>query len=97
MLLYRPSAPTPPLKSSISLTHPRTLGEIPGTPESHAQTLAHAGMGEFARPESLRRSASAHPEDLLEGVSDEEVEMEMEPLWPKEGMALATGTDSCAV
>ncbi len=44
-MLCRPNAlansPAPARKPSNQLEAPRTLGEIPGTPESHAQNLAH--------------------------------------------------------
>lgn len=59
----------------------RALGDTPGTPESHAQRLASAGIGEFANSKSLKTSRSrAHEE---EGLSAEE--LEMQPLWQQNG------------
>ncbi len=93
VMLCRPNAlanfPTPARKPSNQLEAPRTLGEIPGTPESHAQNLAHAGMGEFAHSKSLKRSKSTGREGEEEDLTAEE--LEMQPLWQQNGRSDSTG------
>ena len=92
-MLCRPNAlansPAPARKPSNQLEAPRTLGEIPGTPESHAQNLAHAGMGEFAHSKSLKRSKSTGREGEEEDLSAEE--LEMQPLWQQNGHSDSAG------
>lgn len=95
LLLCRPSAlansPALARKPSNQLeAPPRTLGEIPGTPESHAQNLAHAGMGEFAHSKSLKRSRSTGRENGVDGLSNEE--LEMQPLWQQNEHSDSAGT-----
>ena len=60
----------------------RTLGDTPGNPESHAQRLASAGIGEFAYSKSLKSSRSRGNE-AEEGLSLDE--LEMQPLWQQNG------------
>ena len=92
-MLCRPNAlansPAPARKPSTQLEIPRTLGEIPGTPESHAQNLAHAGMGEFAHSKSLKRSKSTGREGEEGDLTAEE--LEMQPLWQQNGRSDSTG------
>ncbi len=92
-MLCRPNAlansPAPARKPSNQLEAPRTLGDIPGTPESHAQNLAHAGMGEFAHSKSLKRSKSTGREGEEEDLTAEE--LEMQPLWHQNGHSDSTG------
>ena len=92
-MLCRPNAlansPAPTRKPSKSLEAPRTLGEIPGTPESHAQNLAHAGMGEFAHSKSLKRSKSTGRVGEEENLTAEE--LEMQPLWQQNGHSDSAG------
>ena len=73
------------LKSRISQ---RTLGEIAGTPESHAQALASAGIGEFVNSKSLKSSQSRRIEEEG-GLSADE--LEMQPLWQQNGLSSAGG------
>ena len=84
-----PNSAAPARKPSHQLEAPRTLGEIPGTPESHAQNLAHAGMGEFAHSKSLKRSKSTGREGEEEELTAEE--LEMQPLWQQNGHSDSTG------
>ena len=84
-----PNSAAPARKPSHQLEAPRTLGKIPGTPESHAQNLAHAGMGEFAHSKSLKRSKSTGREGEEEELTAEE--LEMQPLWQQNGHSDSTG------
>ena len=92
-ILCRPNAlansPIPARKPSNQLEAPRTLGEIPGSPESHAQNLAHAGIGEFAHSKCLKRSKSTGQEGDEEDLTAEE--LEMQPLWQQNGHSDSTG------
>ena len=88
-----PTSPAPSQKpSNILDPSQRTLGEIPGTPEFHAQNLAAAGMGEFAHGKSLKRSMSRGQEGEEDGVDAEE--LEMQPLWQHNGHSDSSGTAS---
>ncbi|KAL0019914.1 hypothetical protein WJX77_007779 [Trebouxia sp. C0004] len=82
------NSPAPAHKPSNQLEAPKTLGEIPGTSESHAQNLAHAGMGEFAHSKSLKRSKSTGQEGEENDLTAEE--LEMQPLWQQNGHSDST-------